>query len=153
MAVKRIGQIPQLANEKVINTVILEKLHKIGQEGVKFAIENHQFNNRTNNLEDSYGYAIYNNGTMVEEPFLFNPVATQKANFQGKDYSGHEEALKFLRGFKPSSNGWVLVVVAGMPYADFVQEYFGLDVLQGSFMAAKAIADTELKNMRIYGTN
>jgi len=149
MAIKRIsGPLPQLANQKIMDTLIEEALHKIGQVGLKAAVQMHEFQNRTHNLEDSYGYAIYKAGTIVGSPVVLNPKATETKKWKGKSYSGHEEAVNFLNGYRPDSSGWTLVVVAGMFYASWVQNYYDLDVLQASQLEAEMAADKFLKGIQ-----
>ena len=144
MAIKRIGKLPQLGNAYIVDTKIEEIMNKIGVRGVEYAIQNHEFNNRTNNLEDSYGYAVYKDGAIKGSPFVTASKATQKVG--GK--SGHEEAVNFLKSYTPPYAGWTLVVVAGMVYASFVEFYYGLDVLQSSEVEAKSMADQLLKTIK-----
>ncbi len=148
MAIKRHGSLPLLSKSKIMDTLIEEKLNKIGLAGVKAAIEKHEFNNDTLNLEDSYGYAIYNNGRIIGDPFLFNKQSTKTRKYKGREYSGHEETIRLLREYQPETTVWTLVVMAGMRYASFVEDYYKLDVLQASFLVAKGIADKELKNIK-----
>ena len=152
MVVKRQGNLPLLGNQKIMDTIIMEKLNEIGIHGVKTAIEMHKFRNRTFNLEDSYGFGIYYNGALKQEPFTFSSSSTKSVKFEGKEYRGQEEVMKYLQGYKPDNMGWSLVVVAAMPYASFVEDYWNLDVLQTSFMEAKQMADVEMKNIPFYTT-
>jgi len=126
-----------------MDTIIAEKLAEIGAIGVKYAIENHEFGNRTHNLEDSYGYAIYKNGAIYGNPFLTNKVATE----QNEGVFGHDEADKFLKGYSATTEGWSLVVVAAMPYGNFVQYMYGLDVLQSSELVARNAANQILRKI------
>jgi len=138
------GKLPLLGNQKIMDIKLEEIMNEIGRIGVSWAIQNHEFNNRTNNLEDSYGYAIYKNGSIQGQPFVTTPKASKSV--RGK--SGHDEAVKFLQAYDSFPTGWSVVVVAGMEYASFVEFYYGLDVLQGSEMIAKEAADKLLRNIQ-----
>jgi hypothetical protein len=144
MAIKRKGKLPLLPTEDDFNLKIETIFNKVGRYGVEWAIQNHEFRNRTGNLEDSYGYGVYKNGTIQGEPFITSPKATKPNN--GK--YGYREARDFLNSYRPSSDGWTLVVIAGMEYASFVQFYFDLDVLQGSEIMAKKEAINLFKKIK-----
>jgi len=143
VSLKRTTPLPLLGNQKIMDTIIEEKLHKIGMDGVKYAIEHHVFKNRTYNLQDSYGYAIYRNGAMVGDPVILD----KKATVAIKGMYGYDECVKKLNEFKPESSAWTLVVMAGMYYASYVEEYYGLDVLENSYMHAQERANGEFKNI------
>lgn len=144
MAIKRTsGSLPLLSNAKIMDIKMEEVMNKIGRIGVEWAIQNHEFNNRTKNLEDSYGYAVYKNGSIQGNPFVTNQNATKP---KGGKY-GHEEAIQFLKTYKPPYLGWTLVVVAAMEYAQFVEFYYKLDVLQSSEAEARQAADKLLRNI------
>lgn len=123
-------------------------MNEIGMIGVEWAIQNHEFNNRTNNLEDSYGYAVYKDGIIQGQPFIPNPKATKP---KGGKY-GHEVTAAYLKNYTPSAVGWAVVIAAGMEYARFVQFYYYLDVLQGSEIVARSAADKLLKNIKWVST-
>ena len=132
-----------------MDTLIEEALHKIGEVGLKAAVQMHEFQNRSFNLEDSYGYAVYKNGAIVGSPVVLNPKATETKKWKGKSYSGHKEAVDFLTEYKPDNMGWTLVVVAGMFYAAYVERYYNLDVLQSSQLQAEMAAEKFLKGIDI----
>ena len=148
MSLKRTGEIPTLANDKIMQTIVIDALYKLGLIGVKWAIQHHEFHNRSNNLEDSYGFAIYHNGGILGQPFLFDKNATKMVEIHGKKYSGYREGKNFLLNFKPSTHNYTLVVTAGLIYASFVEEYYGLDVLQSSYLEVRKQADNVLKNLK-----
>lgn len=144
MGVSRVGKIPALPSGQALDKRVEDVLHKVGRVGVEYAIQNHEFNNQTNNLEDSYGYAIYKDGSLRGVPF----VTTPKAKEPNDGKYGSNEAYSFFASYKPSSNEWVLVVVAGMEYASMVQFYYGLDVLQGSELEARKEIYKRLNNIK-----
>lgn len=148
MSLQRSGTIPSLASSKIMQTVILDALRKLGKIGVDYAIKNHEFQNRSNNLEDSYGFAIYYNKAIIEQPFMYDKNAIRMVEVEGKMYSGYREGQKFLLNYKPDTNSYTLVVVAGMIYASFVEGYYGLDVLQGSYLKVQEEAPRMFKNLK-----
>ena len=106
---------------------VLAAMDILGMEAIKYAITNHEFNNRTNNLEDSYGYAVYYNGSQINKV-----ITDKKATVLKGGKSGNEEANTFLDNYN-AGDGYTLVVVAGMYYAAYVEFEYGLDVLTGSY--------------------
>lgn len=127
-----------------MDTILAEKMAEIGQIGVEWAIQNHEFNNRTNNLEDSYGYAVYKDGQILGEPFVTNKSATSPKD--GK--FGHDQAIEFLRSYSAYPVGFSVVVCAATAYAEHVEFMYGLDVLQSSEVIARDAADRILKNIK-----
>lgn len=145
MGIKRTsGQLPLFSTNNNLDTKLEEIMNMIGEIGVKWAIQNHEFGNITHNLEDSYGYAVYKYGIIQGAPFVTNQNATEPRD--GK--YGHQEAIKFLQSFNANTQGWSVVVVAAMQYANFVQFMYGLDVLQGSEIVARQAANKLFKNIK-----
>lgn len=105
---------------------ILGKLYNQMKEDCKAVVEEairtNEFVNRTNNLEDSYGAALYYNGMILPETIYYkSPKATTTKKWKGKDVSGHEEMIKYLVKFKPTKKGLTLVLVAAMPYGEVLE--------------------------------
>lgn len=130
----RVNKIPSIVAD--LKSAILNSLHELGSKGVEYAVKNHEFQNRTFNLEDSYGYAVYENGIIIGSPIMFGKKATKPNG--GK--FGYSEGEKFLIEQSPSGI-YSLVVVAGMYYAEDVQFYYGLDVIEGSFLRVKSVTE------------
>jgi len=128
------------------SVVILNEMIKIGSEAMDYAINNHEFENRTNNLEDSFVFGVYKNGALVHIGDN-KKQAIEPNEYNGEYYSGHEEALKYIKSVSPNDE-WALVVAAAMPYAWDVQEMYKLDVLQSSYLEAKALSSSRFRNMR-----
>lgn len=128
------------------SVIVLEEMIKIGNSAIAYAIDNHEFENRTHNLEDSFAFGVYKNGALVH---LGDNVkkAIGPNGYKGEFYSGHEEARKFIRKQSPSEE-WALIVVAAMPYAWDVQELYKLDVLQSSYLEALSMSSNGFKNMK-----
>lgn len=56
-----------------------------------------------------------------------------------------ERSIAFLQTFRPSPNGWTIVVCNGVEYADFQENSMNIDVLTSSFDYAKMFAQTMIK--------
>lgn len=147
MGVVRKGKLP-MTNLTMLDEIMYESMSKIGMIGVETAVDMHGFKNRTFNLQDSYGYAVYNNGQMVGSPMMAQRKALSPKEFGGIEYSGREEGENLLEGFQAPTQGWTVVVVAGMVYASFVEEVYGLDVLLSSEQEAKLSVDKIFKSIK-----
>lgn len=147
MGVALQGNLP-LANITAVEEAMYSAMVKIGEIGVEYAVEMHGFKNQTFNLQDSYGYAVYKDGQILGNPMMAQQKATKPNEVGGIEYSGREEGLNLLEDFNPPDQGWSVVVVAGMVYASFVEEYYGLDVLQGSEQEAKLAAENVFNNIK-----
>ena len=73
------------------------------------AVDKHNYDNQTGNLEDSYGWAIYHNHVMVE------------SDIKGSG-DGATRAQAFLSSYL-SFNDWEGVVIAGAKYAADLEGY------------------------------
>lgn len=81
----------------------------IAEDALRVAVDEHNFDNRTFNLEESYGYAVFHNGVMI----------TQRV--EGAS-DGSQKAIDFLVSYT-STKSWELVVIAGADYAANLQGY------------------------------
>lgn len=89
---------------------------------VEEAIRTNEFVNRTGNLEDSYGAAIYYDGVLQEDSIYYRePKAISAKKWKGSTIKGHDEMLSYLRSFKPRKKGLTLVLVAAMPYGEILE--------------------------------
>lgn len=147
MPIKRKGKLFQF-DIKAVDEYLEKLMHQIGEFGAKFAIERHEFQNQTFNLQDSYGYAVYKDGAMVGSPVMFGKNATERIEYKGQSLSGYEEGIKALKNTEVPSSGWTVVVVAGMYYATWVEEVWGLDVLQSSELSANIFAENALNKVK-----
>jgi len=119
-----IAKIKQMAE-----VAIIESLSKLAEDSIEHVlVYTKQWHNRTYNLSDSYGYAIYHNGWQIKK-WMYSSHAT-KADAKGG--TGSERGSDFLDFFN-STGDWQLVVVAGEFYAKDLEMLNGLDVLTGSF--------------------
>lgn len=104
---------------------LVDRLVNIGIEAMKQAFESADFKkDKTQNLHDSYGCAVYHNGLLVKNTIhtlTEQPRATQPRRLNGEDVYGREHVEDYLRSYKPRSRGFQLVVIASMPYAGILE--------------------------------
>lgn len=106
----------------------------IGEEAIKLAREDHANNwtDRTGNLRSSIGYMITYNGKEVHT----NGFSTTSAP-DGDGKEGQAEGKRVVEGMKGThTEGFALIVVAGMNYAEYV-EATGRDVLASAELHAR----------------
>ncbi|MBC7948657.1 MAG: hypothetical protein H7Y42_12290 [Chitinophagaceae bacterium] len=112
---------------KLIESAIILSLQRVGEEFVRDCRERGSYQDRTGNLRSSTGYVILQNGQQI-----FGSGFDQIK--EGKD--GATAGKKLIEGLKTQfPTGFVLIGVAGMNYAAFV-ETKGLDVITGSSITA-----------------
>lgn len=117
---------------------ILTTLHYIGEVAVTYARNNHGYVDRTGNLTSSIGYVVCCKGEIVSESSFEQITSTTSED--GEKLNGGEIGAKYAKEIaKTYPNDYVLVVVAGMKYATYV-ERLGYDVLAGSKIEAEKIA-------------
>lgn len=110
---------------------VMETLIWMGGECVKDAKTNGSYTDRTGNLRNSVGYIIFENGNIIDEYFEKAVTGTEKS---GEDplKIGRDLAIEVGSDFP----GIVLVVVAGMKYAMYV-EAKGKNVLTSAELLAR----------------
>lgn len=106
--------------------VVEAGLRKFGDYIIEYAAKTKAAGNITYNLQDSYGYAVYKNGTMVGGPQMIHSIADQPDAEGGY---GTERGKRFLESYHPRSKGWSIAIVAGEFYASFLENEKNLDVL------------------------
>lgn len=104
----------------------LLSLQYMGEEFVNKARLTGNYTDRTGNLRSSVGYIILHNGKVVDRNFEGKQV--------GKD-QGQKVAIEVAAQYP---RGWVLIGVAGMEYAAYV-EAKNFDVISGSAPSAQYI--------------
>lgn len=146
------------AVDETINAVLVQ-LQFIGEECVKIARENGDYNDITGNLRSSIGYVVLYNGSVVTQS-ITNPTAVApgvravkrtrpdgttyiaKQKIGGDGQKGTKQAAKMLDKLKAKfPTGCVLIVVAGMEYAAYVENVHGKRVLIDSKLKAEQLAD------------
>lgn len=104
--------------------VIMDLLQRTGEEFVKVARLSGQYDDWTGNLRSSIGYVIVKDGSIVGKDFkLSEKEGTDK---QTGKREGEQLAMDLVRTFP---KGYVLIGVAGMKYAVFVEAMENKDVL------------------------
>ena len=119
------------ALQKAREKVLLNTLLYVGEKSLIKARENGNYTDQTGNLRSSIGYAILNNGKVLKKAY----GEVVKDGIKGKS-----EANKFLMSLLANApqTGFVLIVVAGMNYASYVENN-GYDVLTSSELYAKQL--------------
>lgn len=136
------GDIKQYFDEfrEVIHEKTILQFSRIGEEAVKVARNPHNgdWTDRTGNLRSSIGYKVTYKGKEVGRGGFF-PSNTES---HGKE--GQAEGQKVIEGIVMDSDGYSLVIVAGMNYAEYVQAYKNYDVLGEAELHARKIAKETL---------
>lgn len=107
-----------------------DKLKKLlqaaGETFVKYARESGKYYDHTGNLRSSVGYVIAIDGDTVYDNFQKSSKGTDKM-------TGENESEKLANELIASHNkGMVLIAVAGMQYAVYVEAMEGKDVIAGA---------------------
>lgn len=115
------------AEEKMYRT-----LQRAGEVFVRHARLYGNYKDRTGNLRSSIGYVIVKDGNILNENFAPTTKAgTDKA-------TGLREAKKLSRKLASTySQGMVLICVAGMNYAAYVEAIDSLDVITSAGLKAE----------------
>lgn len=134
---------------KDIYNDLVDKLAHEGEEAIKYAYRLRDFTNRTYNLRDSYGSAVYLKGRLVKRSirYLGAEMATKgrelgwtwtkgrsMPDFRGDrrypgdeiPMTGREEVMDFFSKYKPSGKDIELVIVAAMYYGGYLEKGTGL---------------------------
>lgn len=117
-----------------LRNALIERLMRMGEIAVTEARENHRYKDQTGNLTSSIGYCVVDDGRIVgESPF--------EAVANGAD--GSAKGREFLHSLiSAHSTGLVLIIVAGMNYASYV-EAMNLNVLD----SAEQLVERELPGL------
>lgn len=119
---------------KIINALLF-----CGEKAVEYARTRNTYQDQTGNLRSSIGYVIVKNGAIVHQSSF------QKVNGPNRSETtedGSDQGLAYATEIaKQFTNGYVLIVVAGMHYAYYVETLHNLDVIGG----AKIDAERRLK--------
>lgn len=127
-----------------MRSLILQQLSYIGEHAVKVARDKTRANtwgDRTGNLRSSIGYVIIDNGKVV--------TWGKSETFTGPEGNGSEgesTARSVLDRLASShSEGIVLIITAGMDYAEYVEFRYQKDVLYTSWKEAERLAEKLIK--------
>ena len=113
----------------------IKVLATVGWKAAYSAYKAKTFKNRTFNLHDSYGSAVYVNGTLIEDSIKYaNRSRSKKRSTRNTHLgaTGREALDRYFRRnhFGGKNTEIVLVVVAAMWYADILQKK-GYMVIKG----------------------
>lgn len=115
-----------------LRQVCLNNLISVGEQAVNEARSNHRYRNQTGNLQSSIGYCVLEDGKVIfggQDSFEVVNNGTQ----------GLMEGRAFLqRLISEHPSGLVLIVVAGMEYAAYV-EAKNLNVLDSAEQLAERL--------------
>lgn len=153
---------PRAALQKLIDRRLNDLLQALvnvlcyaGEEVVKYARDPNRkrYTDQTGNLTSSIGYVVLWDGKVVKQSD-FSPVQGKGKKRKGKKrrgaggVSGSKKGREFLRKLiSENGDGLVLIVVAGMPYAAYV-EAMGLDVLDSAEIKAEEIVKRILSKLK-----
>jgi len=115
---------------ELIESAIIRRLQYLGEQCVNKAKEEGSYKDQTSNLRNSIGYVIMLNGQIKFSTLDSQPsgsIATQIINSKKRVYP----------------NAYVLIVVAGMTYASYVEAYHNRVVLS----TAELLAENEMPRM------
>lgn len=121
---------------------IFELLQRTGEEFVKYARENGQYNDQTGNLRSSIGYVIVKDGSIIGQDFaLSSKTGTDKA-------TGMQEAKSLSKELALTHNkGFVLIGMAGMKYAAAVEAIDTKDVISMANVEAEEFIKKQSKSI------
>lgn len=134
------GDLDAVFKELLLKTErqIIETLQHVGEEAVKLARLPHakDWEDQTGNLRASIGYMVFKDGGAIFGDFQ---------NVKNSD-TGVAEGERLAASVGEKTEGYALVVVAGMNYAVHVESK-GRDVLTGAEAYAKRQIAQELADM------
>lgn len=128
--------------DKIINTII----NRLANEGNKLIIQaftQADFNkNKTQNLHDSYGSAVYYNGKLVQgsQRFMTSRAVGGRYNSYTEEIEyGRNEIEAFFRDYKANNKGFELVIAVAMFYGTYLEE--GSGNLKRKYRVISSVAD------------
>lgn len=146
-----------------VRNSISAKLIELGNRAVALAVESGKYENITGNLRSSIGYVVSKDGKIIDEggfakiygrganmqkvSFLAKgkPVSFIAKGKSGDGSEGSKQGIEYAREIASQyPKGLVLVVVAGMEYASFVNTK-GFDVLD----TAESYIDSQMKSFAL----
>lgn len=121
--------------ERDVERVILRILNAVGMHCIGFARDNGLYTDRTGNLRSSVGYIIAKDGKEFSK-YGFDPNENSGTDGEKGANDGYKFATSLLNQY---TKGYVLIFVAGMFYAEYVEKA-GYDVLIGTQIEAEDVA-------------
>ena len=122
---------------------LIARLFYIGEKCLNYAREHPGYTNQTGNLCSSIGYCVVANGQIVHEGEW-----QMIQGSEGRGYEGMTRGMEYLHKLaaEQPAEGVSFIMVAGMPYAQYV-EAIGKNVLDGSEILAEQEIKSELQKM------
>lgn len=127
---------------------VSKALYRAAQEVVNDAKNRDTYADQTGNLRSSIGFVIFFNGVEIESSsFGGGALFPNKDGVKGSGADGINKGKEFARAVASKyTRGFVVVVVAGMEYAAYV-EAKGYDVITGSTLLLAPYFERELKTI------
>jgi len=141
------------AKARSLHRALVNNLIYVGEAAVKEARENHRYKDRTGNLTSSIGYCVLDNGKVIVES-SFDVARGVWKDDKGRNHpysgdAGSSEGREFLHTLiSEHSSGLVLIVVAGMDYAAYV-EAKNLNVLDSAEQMSERLIPQLMKQLKI----
>lgn len=129
-------------SEKEIEAILIRNFQMIGEYCIGYARDSGLYTDRTGNLRSSIGYVITVNGKEIKKGG-FDPSKNKGSDGIIGARDGYQAAL---RRAAELPHKYVLVVVAGMFYAEYVEKA-GYDVLIATEIEAKDFARQLFNNL------
>lgn len=137
---------------------IISRLQYLGEMCVTHARSSGDYNDQTGNLRASIGYGVFKNGVMIRQGFDSNldkswytetwtNIKSKKEHSRQVQGDGIVSGQALAKKIGSDSKGFTLVVVAGMNYAQHV-ENMGRDVLTSSEIIAKQYLPIMLNQLK-----
>jgi hypothetical protein len=102
------------------------------------------YKDQTANLKSSIGGVVLKNGKVVS----YATFVKEPGNGKGKD-NGMQTGMEFINSLIPQfSNGYIIILVAGMEYATFVENYRDKNVLKKTELYMRAEMPKLLKDLK-----
>ncbi|MBQ9546757.1 MAG: hypothetical protein IJU90_05675 [Bacteroidales bacterium] len=142
MPIKPTQTIPNLQQkieDKYLKACVLN-LKYVGEQCIRDARLKGSYTDRTGNLRSSIGYVIAHRGNVLLES-AFNTVNNGSDGTKGGKNYAHQLAQQY-------SSGLVLIVVAGMNYASYVQRR-GYNVTASAELIAEQLVNQMLPNAKV----
>lgn len=147
---------PKAALEAAINSRVeaimqslVNVLHYVGEEVIRYARDPNRkrYTDQTGNLTSSIGYVVLYDGKVMHQS-NFERVRGRDTKKRAGKLDGTSKGKEFLQKLiRENQQGLVLIVVAGMPYAAYV-EAMGKDVLDSAEIKAQEMVTRLLKRLK-----
>lgn len=129
---------------------LIERLAEEGERVMRECLQEKDYTHQTYNLHDSYGYAVYYQGS-IKKKGMASPQASEAKEWHGEKVSGRSAITDFLNSYKPTKV-IELIVVAAMPYATDLEHGIGLRRKYKVIAMSYDKLQTVSKNLSLPGT-